>query len=45
MKNKLCCKFINEQKERKEGRIPLSPTSDVRAEMGRLNRETKTQCV
>ena len=45
MKKELCCKFTNEMKDRRENRIPLSPTSDARAEMGRLNRETKTQCV
>ena len=41
MKNKLCCKFINKQKERKERCVPLSPASDVRAEMGRLSHEKK----
>ena len=45
MKNKLCCKFVNEQQERKKGRVPLSPTSDLRTEMGRLSREKTPMCL
>ena len=45
MKNKLCCKFVNEQKERKESYAPLLPTSDLRAEIGRLSREKNPMCL
>lgn len=38
MKKDFCYKFINEQKEKKEGHVPLLPTSDARAEMDRISR-------
>ena len=45
LKKELCSKCFDEQREKKDGHVPLSPVGDTRAEMGRMSRGSKAQCV